>query len=78
LGDVPLHVVNLKSDIVTGRVTVGVRHCLPVERIYLILGNDLAKGKVLVDPCVTEKPSTTHGTEQLHDEFFLASFLPVK
>jgi hypothetical protein len=67
--DVPLHVVNLKSDIVTGRVTIGVRPCLPVEGISLILGNDLAKGKVLANPCVTEKPSTTDGTEQLQDDF---------
>ena len=36
---VPLHVVNLKTDLVSGPVMVGIRPSLPVQRISLILGN---------------------------------------
>ena len=32
------------------------RPCLPVEGISLILGNDLAGEKVMVDPRLVEKP----------------------
>ena len=39
---VPLHQVNLKSDLVSGTVTVGARPSLPIEGVHLILGNDLA------------------------------------
>lgn len=53
---VPLHCIYLKSDLVTGPVTVGIRPELPVEGVSLILGNDLAGDKVRVDPIVTEKP----------------------
>ena len=54
---VPLHEVELQSDIVTGLVRVGVRPSLPVEGISLILGNDLAGGRVTANPCVTIQPT---------------------
>ena len=44
--NVPLHKVFLKSDIVSGLVNVGLRPTLPVKGIALLLGNDLAGGKV--------------------------------
>ena len=53
--DVPLHRISLKSDLVTGPVIVGVRPTLPVPGISLLLGNDLAGGKVVPDPIVCEK-----------------------
>ena len=53
---VPLHVVELKSDFVCGSVTVGVRPTLPIEGISLLLGNDLAGDKVIVNPIVSDKP----------------------
>ena len=37
---VPLHMVNLKCNLVTGPVTAGVRPSLPVQGVSLILGND--------------------------------------
>ena len=46
----PLHQVNLKSDLVSGTVTVGARPSLPIEGVHLILGNDLAGDKVVVNP----------------------------
>ena len=55
--NVPLHVVNLKSDFVNGPVTVGVMHSLPVTGVHLLLGNDLAGDKVVVNPLVTANPS---------------------
>ena len=54
---VPLHHINLKSDLVSGQVVVGVRPTLPVEGISLLLGNDLAGDKVIMNPIVSEKPS---------------------
>ena len=53
---VPLHRVTLQCDLVTGTVTVGIRPSLPVLGVKLILGNDLAGGKVFADPCVTSTP----------------------
>ncbi len=53
----PLHCVNLSSDLVSGPVIVGVVSTLPVEGVHLLLGNDLAGYKVVVNPLVTDKPS---------------------
>ncbi|VDI22125.1 Hypothetical predicted protein [Mytilus galloprovincialis] len=54
--DVPLHRIYLKSDLITGPVIVGVRPNLPVEGVTLLLGNDLARNKVVVEPIVTSEP----------------------
>ena len=53
--DVPLHEVHLKSDLITGPVIVGVRPTLPIQGVSLLLGNDLAGGKVVADPIVYQK-----------------------
>lgn len=55
---VPLHFVNLKSDLVSGQVKVGLRSSLPVKGVSLLLGNDLAGGKVVPSVQLTVKPST--------------------
>ena len=55
--NVPFHIVNLKLDFVNGRVPVGVMHSLPVTGVHLLLGNDLAGDKVVVNPLVTANPS---------------------
>ena len=52
----PLHKIYLKSDLVTGPVEVGVRPAFPMEGVSLLLGNDLAGGKVYADPIVSDKP----------------------
>ena len=54
--EVPLHEVNIKSSLINGNIVIGTRPSLPVEGISLILGNDLAGEKVMVDPRVVEKP----------------------
>ena len=50
-----VHVVYLKSSLVSGPVKVGIRSSLPFEGEHLILGNKLAGNKVVVNPVVTEK-----------------------
>ena len=47
---VPLHKVCLRSNLVLGEVTVGIRPTLPIQGIAFILGNDLAGGKVNLNP----------------------------
>ena len=53
--EVPLHEVNIKSSLINV-IHVGMKPSLPVEGISLILGNDLAGEKVMVDPRVVDKP----------------------
>jgi len=54
--NVPLHKICLKSALVKGPVVIGVRPFLSVKRIDLILGNDLAGGKVVASPQVSQMP----------------------
>ena len=55
---IPLHNINIECGLVNGKVVVGVMPGLPCEGISLLLGNDLAGGKVQPDPVVTNKPET--------------------
>ena len=64
--NIPLHKVNLVSDLVTDSV-VGTRPTLPIKGVSLLLGNDLAGGKVVADPKVTSKPITLVSTEKLEE-----------
>ena len=54
--NVPLHNIYLSSDLVTGHVAVGIRPSLPFKGVHLLLGNDLAGDKVVVDPLLTSMP----------------------
>ena len=67
--EVPLHEVNIKSSLINGTIVIGMRPSLPVEGISLILGNDLAGEKVMVDPRVVEKPRDDQNTERLAEKF---------
>ena len=67
--EVPLHEVNIKSNLINGNIVIGMRPSLPVEGISLILGNDLAGEKVMVDPRVVEKPRDDVRTEKLAEKF---------
>ena len=66
---VPLHKVDLHSDLVSGSVTVGVKSSLPVEGVSMLLGNDLAGGKVVPEIRVVKAPVVEASTEQLVEEF---------
>ena len=46
---VPLHNVHLLSKLVSGPVTVGIKSSLPFDGVHLLLGNDLAGDKVVVN-----------------------------
>ena len=63
--EVPLHEVNIKSSLINDNIVIGMRPSLPVEGISLILGNDLAGEKVMVEPRVVEKPRDDEKTERL-------------
>ena len=67
--EVPLHEVNIKSSLINGNIVIGMRPSLPVEGISLILGNDLAGERVMVDPRVVEKPRDDEETERLAEKF---------
>ena len=54
--NIPLHHVNLSSDLVTGLVVIGITPSLPFKGVHLLLGNDLAGDKVVVNPLVTDTP----------------------
>ena len=53
---IPLHSLRLQSDLVSGEVFVGIIESLPFDGIHLLLGNDLAGDKVIVDPILADKP----------------------
>ena len=67
--EVPIHEVNIKSNLINSNIVIGMRPSLPVDRISLILGNDLAGEKVMVDPRVVEKPRDDEKTERLAEKF---------
>ena len=54
--NVSLHNIYLSSDLVAGLVAVGIRPSLPFKGVHLLLGNDLAGDKVVVDPLLTSTP----------------------
>ena len=65
--NIPLHHVNLSSDLVTGLVVIGITPSLPFKGVHLLLGNDLAGDKVVVNPLVTDTPNigqTDYSIEQ--------------
>ena len=65
---VPLHSIHLQSELYTGKAEVGVRPELPVRGVSFILGNDLAGGKVSVNPIVVDKPQLSE-KDELGEEF---------
>ena len=65
---VPLHTVYLRSNLVTGAVKVGIQPSLPFEGVHLILGNDLAGDKVVVNAVVTEKPCLEQSPDPVEKE----------
>ena len=62
---VPLHVVNLKANLVSGPVMVRIRPSLPIQGVSLILGNNLAGERVMVNPCVSPKPELNTNPEEI-------------
>ena len=65
---VPLHSIELKSDLVSGSVVVGVLPSLPMEGITLLLGNYIAGEKVLPHVVMSRTPVVDDATEKLVQE----------
>ena len=61
--NIPLHHVNLSSDLVTGLVVIGITPSLPFKGIHLLLGNDLAG-----DPLVTDTPNIGQTDDPIEQE----------
>ena len=66
--NVPLHNIYLSSDLVTGLVAVGIRPSLPFKGVHLLLGNDLAGDKVVVDPLLTNTPCVDQLPDPIEQE----------
>ena len=66
--NVPLHNIYLSSDLVTGLVAVGIRPSLPLKGVHLLLGNDLAGDKVVVNPLLTNIPCIDQPPDPIKQE----------
>ena len=66
--NVPLHNMYLSSDLVNGPVAVGIRQSLPFKGVPLLLGNDLAGDKVVVNPLVTDMPCMDQSPDPIEQE----------
>ena len=66
--NVPLHNIYLSSDLVKGPVAVGIRPSLPFKGIHLLLGNDLAGDKVVVNPLLTSTPCVYQPPDPIEQE----------
>ena len=66
--NIPLHHVNLSSDLVTGLVVIGIKPSLPFQGVHLLLGNDLAGDKVVVNPLVNDTPNIGQTDDPIEQE----------
>ena len=66
--NVPLRNIYLSSDLVTGLVVVGIRPSLPFKGIHLLLGNDLAGDRVVVNPLLTNIPYIDQPPDPIEQE----------
>ena len=66
--NVPLHNIYLSSDLVTGLVAVGIKPSLPLKGVHLLLGNDLAGDKVVVNPLLTSTPFVDQPPDPIEQE----------
>ena len=65
----PLIAIEFRSGLVTGPVQVALVDHLPVEGVHMLLGNDIAEGKVAPEPIMVESPTMFDNTAQLSREF---------
>ena len=66
--NVPLHNIYLSSDLVDSPVAVGIRQTLPFTGVHLLLGNDSAGDKVVVNPLVTCMPCMDQSPDPIEQE----------
>ena len=58
----------MSSDLVTGHVVIGITPSLPFKGVHLLLGNDLAGDKVVVNPLVTDTPNIGQTDDPIEQE----------
>ena len=58
----------MPSDLVTGLVVIGITYSLPFKSVHLLLGNDLAGDKVVVNPLVTDTPNIGQTDDPIEQE----------
>ena len=58
----------MSSDLVTGLVVIGIKPSLPFKGVHLLLGNDLAGDKVVVNPLVTDTPNIGQTDDPIEQE----------
>ena len=66
--NVSLHNIYLSSDLVTGLVAVGIRPSLLFIGVHLLLGNDLAGDKVVVNPLLINIPCIDQPPDPIEQE----------
>ena len=66
--NVPLHNIYLFSDLVNGLVAVAIRPFLPFKSVHLLLGNDLAGDKTVVNPLLTNIPCIDQPPDPIEQE----------
>ena len=62
------HNIYLSSDLVNGPVANGIRQTLPFKGVHLLLGNDLAGDKVVVNPLVTDTQCMDQSQDPIEQE----------
>ena len=67
--NVPFIMFFFTSDFVSGAVTAGVRTSLLIDGVHFLLGNDLAGGKVVPSPVVTDNPKIEEVMDPFLEEF---------
>ena len=58
----------MSSDLVNGPVAFGIRQTLPFKGVHVLLGNDLAGDKVVVNPLVTDTPCIDQTPDLIEQE----------
>ena len=66
--NIPLHNIYLSSDLVKGPVTVGNRQTLPFNEVHLLLGDDVAGDKVVVNTLVTDTPCMDQSPDPIEQD----------
>ncbi len=67
--NLPMHSIQLESDLVSGPVAVAACTVFPIKGVDFLLGNDLAGGKILVNPEVTTVPLVSEGPDELQMKY---------
>ena len=65
---VSLHNIYLSSDLVIGPVAVGIKPSLPFKGVHLLLSNDLAGAKLVVNPFLINTPCVDQPPDPIEQE----------